>query len=92
MSWEYVIDPETGAWTFERLETKTEKAVVDPKPVKPWKTWIWYPYEGFDTKRWPNTFKTLLMIYHMPDWTSGGKVIPGSYRNFLDFNTEEDTK
>mgnify|MGYP001560453536 CR=1 FL=1 len=37
--------------------------------------YIYYPYEGIDKRKWPETFKTLLMFYHLPDWYSGGKQI-----------------
>ena len=56
----------------------------------PSKPQIWVPYEGFDRRRFPNTFKTLMLLYMLPGWWQEGKQITGGYRNFLDTEAESE--
>lgn len=105
----YVLDDD-GHWVkrHERAEqlarrgilyggfgpSRTEKAVVDPGPNK----WIYVPYEGFDRKRFPTTFRTLLLFHSLPDWWKG-PTRPGPYPDMTygkkegenDFQKEEET-
>ena len=54
--------------------------VQDPKPYKH-ESFNYMPYRGFDHKRFPRTFLTLLMFYHQPDWFREGKMVGGPYRD-----------
>jgi hypothetical protein len=44
-------------------------------------THIYLPYEGFNARKWPNTYKTLLLLYHLPDWHRGKWVNWGYPQN-----------
>lgn len=59
------------------LPTKSYKSANDEAAT------CWYPYSGIDTKKWPNTFKTLLLLYYSADWWTGGKTKEGPYKSFL---------
>lgn len=99
----YVLDDD-GHWVtrYERAEqlarrgilyggfakSKTESIVVTPYYSK---KYIYYPYEGFDRKKFPNTFKCLLLLYNMPDWHTG-KIAPGPFPDLTNYGKPKEAK
>lgn len=91
---QYVLNDE-GHWVLRSVEER--KAVQQGilysnlgKPTSSHKSRAyqeaaacWFPYNGIDTKKWPNTFKTLLLLYYSVDWWTGGKTKEGPYKSFL---------
>jgi hypothetical protein len=68
-------------------DSKAQTTVVRPGPNK----WIYLPYEGFDRKKFPNTFRTLLLFYSLPDWWKGTNR-PGPYPDLMYDKKEETPK
>jgi hypothetical protein len=82
----YVLNDD-GVWVYDadycwEQDTIPNMAQYQPRPSPEYST-VWFPYEGFDRTKWPKTFMTLLMLYHMPDWYSSGRQTSSSYPKFV---------
>lgn len=66
------------------MGTPTAASTYTPRTEKDWeyKPMAWLPYEGINPKKWPKTYMTLMMLYHMSDWTVNGRFNAGSYKEF----------
>ena len=78
-----------GEYVQGVLDRNARLAKTTPAPTMPdrpkWaERWNFLPYRGFDYKRYPRTFMTLLLFYTLPEWNKEGKMVPGPYTDLYE--------